>query len=145
MRGLILEKANFDNCWFDRQAFRDCFVAEAVMPNHTSKLPKIGKSFIGWKKVEDGVILKLQILTDSPRVAIFGQNQFRTKSVRVLNAYEQSGTAITNIGVFSSQYDKGFCYTVGEIVTSRDYDPDPLNDYSYGIHFFLTFEEAKSY
>lgn len=36
-------------------------------------------------------------------------------------------------------------YRIGEIVKPDSYDPNPLEECSHGIHFFITKQEAKDW
>ena len=44
-----------------------------------------------------------------------------------------------------SSYDSKFTYREGEIVSVADFDTDRWKECSFGIHFFLTREEAEEY
>ena len=43
-----------------------------------------------------------------------------------------------------SIYNKDFIYRLGEVVES-EFDTNRWNECSTGIHFFMTFEEARDY
>jgi hypothetical protein len=44
-----------------------------------------------------------------------------------------------------SRFNDSFSYVVGTIVRPDKYDPDIRIECSFGIHFFLTREEAENY
>ena len=50
-----------------------------------------------------------------------------------------------NINSVSSDYDKNFIYTVGEIVKVDNFDNDRWNECTTGIHFFVNKANAINY
>jgi len=44
-----------------------------------------------------------------------------------------------------SQHKKDFTYTLGQVVKPDGFDDLVTNECSNGIHFFITFEEARDY
>ena len=50
-----------------------------------------------------------------------------------------------NISSVSSDRDKSFIYTVGEVVEVPDFDTDRWNECTTGIHFFINRQEAVEY
>ena len=101
----------------------------------TSIIPDCG-DLIGWKKCQDGVIVKLLIAEDTPRSNATGR-KCRAKSAQVL---EVSGA---ECGV--SQHDPNTIYRVGEIVECDEWCEDRWTECSGGIHFFITRYEAEHY
>ena len=87
---------------------------------------------IGWKKLCDGVICKLQIPAKAKRVGGFIGRKCRAEFAVVLE------------GNGNSQHN-GMEYKVGETVKPDTYDPNPLVECSNGIHFFISKQEAIDY
>jgi len=111
--------------------------------------PQVG-SFIGFKKcsLEDGfdgdlVIAKLLIPASAKRSSATG-NKCRASKVKVLGFYDLEGKRI-NIEDAVSIYDCDFHYTIGKWALADDFDMNRWRECSFGIHFFLTFEEARDY
>lgn len=53
--------------------------------------------------------------------------------------------APNEITVVNSTYDPSFLYELGYVVEVEDFDDNRWHECSTGIHFFLTFNEAKCY
>jgi len=87
---------------------------------------------IGWKKLQDGVICKLQIPAKAGRVGGLIGRKCRAEFAIVL------------AGEGQSQHN-GMTYKVGEEVKPDEFDPNPLVECSHGIHFFITKQEAENY
>ncbi len=91
---------------------------------------------IGWKKCNNGVIVKLQIPADAKRSHAFGR-KCRAEFVRVLEV----------IGAepgISTQDDKTE-YRAGATVTPDAFCDDWQQECAQGIHFFITRAEAEAY
>ena len=101
--------------------------------------PEYG-SFIAWKKCANNTIVKLEVLEDAKRSSAYSR-KCRCSAARVLAIENIDGTSYEKNSV-SSQRDKTFIYTVGEIVKVDDFDEDRRNECSTGIHFFITRQEA---
>ena len=101
--------------------------------------PEYG-SFIAWKKCENETIVKLEVLDNAKRSSAYSR-KCRCSAAKVLAIENIDGTPYAAKTV-SSQRDKNFTYTVGEIVKVDDFDEDRRNECSTGIHFFITRQEA---
>ena len=49
-----------------------------------------------------------------------------------------------DIQEIASNHDSDFIYKVGKVVEEPDFEEDRWKEYAEGIHFFITFEEAKN-
>lgn len=155
LREVNFENADLRKADFLNAVFRDANIKNAKMPKRLVELPPVGESFIGWKKVCDGIVLKLEILADSPRVSGWTSEKCRAKAVKTLAAYkrrfsyEKSKEAWEQIKTtherFSSKYDYSFKYKLGEMVSVVDYNSNPLIECAPGIHFFLERTLAENY
>lgn len=94
-------------------------------------------AFIGWKKLADGVIAKLEIPADAKRTSTTRSRKNRAEFVRVIELF---GAAE---GV--SQHDHKTTYRAGEIVRPDSYNGDFREECTNGIHFFITRAEAEAY
>ena len=116
---------------------------------------KRGK-LIGWKKLQDRLIAKLEIPSTAKRIMCDGpERKCRAERVKVLEIHigcpmarkwnaENGQTNMVTSGV--SGFSKAhLIYDVGKIVTADMFDPNPHNPCSHGINFFLTREEAERF
>jgi hypothetical protein len=97
-------------------------------------------NFIGWKKVEGEVILKLRIM--GKRISTPVGRKCRTDKCKVLAAYGKDGKKVR--GIFKSKHDSSFTYAVGETIWTT-LNEDFREECTSGIHFFLTRKEAEEY
>ena len=93
-------------------------------------------AFVGWKLCRDNVLVKLQIPETAKRSNSTGR-KCRAEFVKVLNVIG------AEIGV--SKFDSSVTYRTGETVRCIDWDENPWNECSSGIHFFITRGEAERY
>ena len=121
----------------------------------TPKLPQ-RKKIIGWKKLEDRLIAKLEVPATAKRVMCHGSEQkCRAEKVKVLAIYigcpwarkynaANGQSNETKCGT-SGFYNNVAYYEVGKFVEADMYDPSPINQCSHGINFFLSRELAENY
>ena len=100
-------------------------------------------SFIGFKKCQDGKIVKLKIPVDALRCSATGR-KCRCSKAKVLSITNIDGTD-ANVGMAISEYDRNFIYKVGETIEVPNFNTDRWNECSTGIHFFMTRQEAVDY
>ena len=100
-------------------------------------------SFIGFKKCQDGKIVKLEIPVDALRCSATGR-KCRCSKAKVLSITNIDGTD-ANVGMAISKRDPNFIYKVGETVEVKNFDTNRWNECSTGIHFFITRQEAVDY
>jgi len=67
----------------------------------------------------------------------------RTDAAEVINIIDTVTGDTVNEG--QSNYDDTFIYKVGQTVIESNYDDDIRIECAQGIHFFITFKEAKEY
>ena len=105
---------------------------------------------IGYKKIQDGYIVKLAILEDGKnnelRKDVKRQNiktaKMRCSKALVLDIYKFNECEKTRIDKGYGLYDTNFCYEVGKEIEVNDYDDNLTNICSTGIHYFLSEEPA---
>ena len=100
-------------------------------------------SFIGFKKCQNNMIVKLEITEDALRCSATGR-KCRCSKAKVLSITNLDGTE-SNIEFVSSKRDPYFIHKVGKIVEVKDFDTNRWNECSTGIHFFITRQEAVDY
>lgn len=92
---------------------------------------------VGWKKCNDGIVVKLRIPSNARRSHAFGR-KCRAEFAVVL---EIMGADVA----YTSNHGPRTEYKVGQCVAADSWDEDFQNECSHGIHFFITKEEAESY
>ena len=97
------------------------------------QIPQEGELIV-WKAVEGGVC-KLRVPPEAKRTATPTGRRCRAEWVEVLEA-PRDGRGL---------HDSAVIYRAGETVRPDKYDPDPRQECTHGIHFFLTREEAEAY
>ena len=100
-------------------------------------------SFIGFKKCQDGKIVKLEIPIDALRCSATGR-KCRCSKAKVISITNIDGTD-ANVGMAISKYDRNFIYKVGETIEVPNFNTNRWNECSTGIHFFITRQEAVDY
>ena len=93
-------------------------------------------TLIGWKKLERGVIAKLEIPAEARRSHAFGR-KCRAEYVKCLEVIG------AEFGV--SMHDETTQYRAGEIIKPHQFDDNWQNECAGGIHFYITREEAEAH
>ena len=91
---------------------------------------------IGWKKCEDGIIVKLRIPEAAKRSHAFG---------RKCRAEYADVVEIIGADKAISSHDGKTEYVAGQRVTPDGFDNNWQDECSRGIHFFITRLEAENY
>ena len=107
----------------------------AIVSAQSLIVPETG-AFIGWKKCQGNVIVKLQIPASAKRSNATGR-KCRASSAKVLR--------VIGAKIGYSLYNGSFAYEKGKTITSDSFDEDRWNECSNGIHFFITRLEAEQY
>jgi len=100
-----------------------------------SILPEVGQ-FIGWKKCNAGVLVRLMVGKNARRSNATGR-KCRAEYIKVLEVIGAT------VGI--SQHDNKTKYEVGKIVRCDSWNEDRWVECGGGIHFFLTKVEAENY
>ncbi len=128
LRGTVLTAANLQETKLpDGYEKQDWYLSTRIIPEG---------DVIGWKKCQNGVIVKLKIPADARRFNAMGR-KCRAEYAEVLE--------VIGAGVGYSQHDNTFEYRKGETVRPGTFDPDWRNECSGGIHFFIARTEAEQY
>ena len=99
-------------------------------------------AFIGWKKVEEKYLVKLQIPEDARRSSATTR-KCRCDKAKVLDITSLDGEEHYD-EVTNNNY-KETVYKVGEMVYPDSFDENRWNGCSHGIHFFFNKEDAINY
>ena len=105
------------------------------------RCPEIG-SFTAYKLASHKIV-KLLIPASAKRSSATSE-KCRASKAKVLGIYEKNGEKSKEIQV-SSNYDTSFVYKIGKFIKVENFDDNRWNECAPGIHFFLTFGEAKNY
>lgn len=104
--------------------------------------PEYG-SFVGWKKAQNNLIVKLLIPADAKRSSATGRKCRCNKAV-VLEIQYEDGTK-ANVDEVCSVYDNSFTYRVGNVVEVDNFYENRYIECAPGIHFFINRQEAVHY
>ena len=99
-------------------------------------------AFIGWKKVNNEYLVKLQIPEDARRLSAT-TNKCRCDKAMVLDITSLDGKEHFE-QVFNYNYKKTI-YKVGEMVYPDSFDENRWKECSHGIHFFINKQDAINY
>jgi len=99
-------------------------------------------SFIAYKKAK-GLVVKLLIPDDAKRSSATSR-KCRCDKAEVIEIMKPDKTP-SNLTSVPSNYDPDFVYEVGKTVIVSDFEEDRFVECAAGIHFFITFDEAKKY
>ena len=130
LRGAYLRGADLQDAYHDSST--------AFLP---IQCPEEG-SFIAYKKAK-GLVVKLLIPDDAKRSSATSR-KCRCDKAKVLEIMQPDKTTSNQTSV-PSNYDPDFVYEVGETVMVSDFEEDRFVECAAGIHFFITFDEAKKY
>ena len=99
-------------------------------------------SFTAFKKAS-GKIVELFVPGSAKRSSATG-NKCRCSEAKVVAIYEKDGKKSESESV-ASERDSSFIYEIGKEISVADFDENRWNECSTGIHFFMSFEEARDY
>lgn len=144
-----LRRVVLDNVTVDEETLEclcDSYKKISITPSFDElcpmKCPKTGE-FYAYKKVRDDLIVKLLIPEDARRSSAVS-NKCRCDKAKVVEILDFDGRKVEATQV-RSMYDPRFIYTLGEMVFVSNFDTDRFNECAPGIHFFMSFEEARDY
>nr|WP_251868226.1 pentapeptide repeat-containing protein [Enterococcus malodoratus] len=145
LRDADLWRANLRGAYLWRADLRDADLRRAYHDSSTAFLPiqcPEEGSFIAYKKAK-GLVVKLLIPDDAKRSSATSR-KCRCDKAKVLEIMQPDKTTSNQTSV-PSNYDPDFVYEVGETVMVSDFEEDRFVECAAGIHFFITFDEAKKY
>ena len=145
LRNANLRNANLRNANLRNADLWDADLWDAYHDSSTAFLPiqcPEEGSFIAYKKAK-GLVVKLLIPDDAKRSSATSR-KCRCDKAKVLEIMQPDKTP-SNITSVPSNYDPDFVYEVGKTVMVSDFEEDRFVECAAGIHFFITFDEAKKY
>ena len=114
------------------------WMTEVAEGAHVSILPT--GEIEAWKRLRGGVIARLVVPAEAPRVQMFTSSVCRAAFVRVAALEHEDGTPYEGPTPVS-RCDGKTPYPLGEIVRPDSFDPNP-DEISHGIYFYLRRQEA---
>ena len=112
-------------------------------PNVPMICPEVG-SFVGYKFALSGnfiKIIKLSIPSSAKRLSVVSSRECRCDKAKVLAIEDIDGTEAKETNVHS-WYNPGFIYELGKTVKADSFSDNRFNDYTNGIHFYMSKQEA---
>jgi uncharacterized protein YjbI with pentapeptide repeats len=148
LQGAYLQGADLQGADLQGAAIEDGQIAKmdfAVCPSDGS--------FTAFKKVwmnynacnPSAVVLRLEIPADAARTSNLKNRKCRSAAALVVAVEDLEGNPIAEPGPLVGYHQKQFTYTVGALAQVDDFDPDPREDCTKGIHWFITRREAQVY
>lgn len=146
-----------DNATFTRNCFTECVLANVSLRTWSRsnniiisdcvgffpKIPSYG-SFYGYKVLQERMIARLLIPADAKRSTNSG-GKCRASYAIVDEIMDCAGRPMPDEVVGYSLHDPTFEYHKGATVIPSGFTPNPTQECGEGIHFFLSFEEAKNF
>ena len=107
-------------------------------------VPEVG-GFVGYKKLQNNIVAELQILEDSQRINYIGSRKCRANKVKVLRFLDLDKKPLKIKSEKNFNKNPGSTeYIKGKTLVS-EYNGDFTEECTQGIHFFLSFQEAKEW
>ena len=145
LRNANLRDANLRNANLRNANLWDANLRGAYHDSSTAFLPiqcPEEGSFIAYKKAK-GLVVKLLIPDDAKRSSATSR-KCRCDKAEVIEIMKPDKTS-SNLTSVPSNYDPDFVYEVGKTVMVSDFEENRFVECAAGIHFFITFDEAKKY
>lgn len=139
--GAKLHETDFFGVNLQRADLRGIDLREAKNVNYPIACPEKG-SFTGFKKA-NGHIVELIIPDDALRSSATSR-MCRCSKAKVISITKLDGSSC-DVTSIPSDWDGDFIYTIGQTVEVKDFDTDRWREYTPGIHFFITRQEAVDY
>lgn len=147
LRGVVLSYADLRGADLRDADIRGAYLRGANLsgaknvPFIPIECPDTG-SFTAYKKAS-GKIVKLMVPEEARRSSATGR-KCRCDKALVVEIQNVDGTK-ADVDSVCSNYDKGFVYTVGKMVSVPDFCEDRFKECAAGIHFFINRQEAVKY
>ena len=139
LRGANLQWVDLQGADIAMADLQETNLAHVIYDEYTAfyalQCPEEG-AFIGWKKCENGVIVKLLIPADAKRSSATSRKCRASKAIVLEIIGAKQGI---------SKNDIDFIYEVGKEMIPDSFDENRWRECSHGIHFFLTRNEAERY
>lgn len=138
-----LSGADFTDAIFtDGTSFEGAVFSPDTKISYPMSCPEEG-SFIAYKAVHKGYIVKLLVPDDARRSSATGK-KCRCDKAKVISILYPDGR-LSSIKNVHSKFDKSFVYCIGETVSVPDFDECRWHECAPGIHFFMDIHDAMRY
>jgi hypothetical protein len=148
-----LEGANLAYANLANADLENANLTNAKMPDKPVILPSVGEAIIGFKKLANNIVIKVEIPADADRVTTWKSRKCRASALRVIEVMQNPDNISTDC--MPGWYDQSFVYSLAKPETSGEagdklgelhhpdqFDSDGRLDCRPGLHFFMTLEEA---
>ena len=146
LRGAYLRDADLRGADLQGADLQDADLRDADLNKWKHQIwiiPEEG-SFIAWKKCSNSIVAKIQIPARAKRTCNFKNRKCRAEVVKTIGLYDISGKKLKDKKV-TGKHGRNTVYEVGKLTYADSFNDDLTNDCTNGIHFFVTFEEAKNW
>ena len=143
-----IDLTQFENCSFDSCQRRNVYGYNNIFHNVSIPMvcPEEGE-FTAYKVVSSvkgyRIIAELLIPAGAMRSSGIG-TKCRAACAKVVRFLDTKGNPLKNRKAFSN-YDPLYAYYRGQVAYPDAFDEDRWQECSSGIHFFMTFQEAKEW
>ena len=127
--------ARFVSARFDKTLMRSILRQYKNIRGISQRPPKRGE-FTAWKKCSHGVMVKLLIPKDAKRSSATGKKCRASHAIVLQVKGAEYGVSI---------HDNETEYHVGQTVTCDKWEPSRWIECGGGIHFFMSYRDAKGY
>ena len=141
LRGADLRDADLIRADLRGADLRDADYSDTTRFSTYFICPESG-NFIAWKATRN-YICQLEIIGD--RTSNLINRKCRTNKAKILGFYNIDKELLSDVTSDNSKHDSTFIYKLGEIVEVPNWSNDFRIDCAEGIHFFITFAEAKEW
>jgi uncharacterized protein YjbI with pentapeptide repeats len=143
LSGAVLRNADLRNADLSGAVLRNA-VLKGDFPVHLFRICAEG-TIVGYKKLACGNVLQLEIPADAGRMNSLGSRKCRASYAIPIALLNREREQVEPKGDLSSRHNATFKYQIGIPCVPDKYDDNLLEECSSGIHFFITFEEARDY
>jgi len=146
LRGANLSDANLSDANLRGAYLRGANLRDAKYADYAIACTRIlpEGSLIGWKKCQDGLIVKLRIPEEAKRSHAFGR-KCRAEFADVLSIEAPDGDGWKPAELAIASHDGKTEYRVGQRVMPDSFSEDWVEECAPGIHFFIQRAEAEAY
>ena len=140
LTGADLYGANLKGANLEGANLKGANLKGTKIPLHQMQIVPSSGSFFGFKKTAEGAIIRLLIPASAKRVGGVVGRKCRASEVFIESVLD--GRTETE---FTSTHDSTFRYKLRTWVKPDKFNDSPFVECSYGIHFFITEQEAREY
>ena len=141
LSGASLSQANLFGADLSGAGLSEANLSGAKLPP-CGVCPEVG-AFVAFKKLDAGIVAELCIPADAPRLTPYGSRKCRAAWVETVALYDSTGAMLPPETVGHPWRGVGdVTYQAGHVTIANDWNDDPREECTSGIHFFITHAEA---